>query len=192
MPGAACLSGSSVGAVAPTVGGHNVGERIVEAFGFGVYAIAERQPVLGGIHQNAFDGSQRDVKHIVYRSTSVGIASRVAGDEAEPQLTAHRVAGMPVLSRRRSATGPASFGPHPGQMGECRQISGARADRLLCISEGVREAMFAHIHQCRVNQRICGSEVLRRQSERLMERLLGKVVKSNVAGLSGLLKKGGS
>src|ERR1019366_6224751 len=27
------------------------------------------------------------------------------------------VAGMPVLSRRRSATGPASFGPHPGQMG---------------------------------------------------------------------------
>jgi hypothetical protein len=32
---------------------------------------------------------------------------------------------MPVLSRRRSATGPASLGPHPGQMGGwyCTRIS---------------------------------------------------------------------
>jgi hypothetical protein len=77
-----------MGAVASTVSRHYVGERIVEAFGFCVYAISERQPELRGIHEDAFDSSERDVKNIVYRSASVGIASHVAGDEAEPLLTA--------------------------------------------------------------------------------------------------------
>ena len=90
LSGAACLSGSSVSAIAPTVSRHHVREGIVEAFGFGVYAISERQPELLGIHQDAFDGSERDVKHIVDRSASVGVAGHVAGDEPEPLLTADR------------------------------------------------------------------------------------------------------
>src|SRR5208282_3614141 len=113
LPGAACLSGSSVRAVAPTVGGHHVGKRIVEAFGFSVYAIAERQPVLRGIHQDALDGSQRDVKHIVYRSTSVGIASRVAGDEAEPQLAAHRGRGNARVEPQKIGYRSCIFWPAP-------------------------------------------------------------------------------
>src|ERR1035438_9565919 len=67
------LSRSSMGAVASTVSRHYVGERIVEAFGFCVYAISERQPEHRGIHEDAFDSSERDVKNIVYRSASVGI-----------------------------------------------------------------------------------------------------------------------
>src|ERR1700678_3876396 len=75
LSGAACLSRSSVGAVASAVGGHHVGEGIVEAFGFSVYTISERQPILGGIHQNALDGSKRNVKHIVDGPASVGVSS---------------------------------------------------------------------------------------------------------------------
>jgi hypothetical protein len=52
--------------------------------------------------------------------------------------------------------------------------------------------MFAHVHQCHVNQWIGSSEVWRSQNERPLERLLGQIVKRNIARLSGLLKEGGA
>src|ERR1700752_4977730 len=100
-----------MGAVASTVGWHHIGKGIVEAFGFRIYAISKRQPELRGIHQDAFDCSERDVKHVVYRSTSVGVASHVAGDEAEPFLTADRSCWNTRIEPQKIGYGSRIFWP---------------------------------------------------------------------------------
>ena len=91
LSGAACLSGSSVGAVASIIGRHYVGEGIVEAFRFCVCTPSpSANPYFVGSTRMPSTARSRDVKHIVDRSASVGIASLIAGDEAKPQLAADR------------------------------------------------------------------------------------------------------
>jgi hypothetical protein len=93
LSGAARLSGSSVCAVASTVSRQYIREGIVETFSFGVYAVAKSQSVLRRIHEDAFESAKRDVKYIVDRSASVGVAGIIAGDESQPQLSVYRSRG---------------------------------------------------------------------------------------------------
>src|SRR5437899_6638489 len=90
LSGAACLPGADVMAVTPVVGWYNIGERSAVAFRIELHAVTDRGTELRWIHQDTGHGARGDVHCVIDGPASVGVASQIAGQEAEPLLAAHR------------------------------------------------------------------------------------------------------
>jgi len=78
-------------------------------------------------HQDTDHDASRNVEHVVRDPPTVGKTRRIAGQQTQPAALLGGVGAIPVLSRSKSATGPAGV---PGAaMGAMYVTSGSRSLR---------------------------------------------------------------
>ena len=129
LTGATWKAGTRVVTVAATVSRLNVRKGGVVTIFVDVHAIADSRAELNRVGKDAGHGARSYIDYVVNGTAPLGKTSQVSRQETETLLASHRGRGMPVFSLSKSAIGPVSFGPQPGQIGAVYCTSGSRSTR---------------------------------------------------------------